>query len=80
VKADLSPGRDVGEFGPLLQEQDQAGALEQVRLGGPAAGQQPNLDEEVSGEAGLVERGGAGQEICPLEIGRVNPMNRLPSP
>src|SRR4051812_16142704 len=32
VKADLSPGRDVGEVGLLVQEQDQPGALEQVRL------------------------------------------------
>ena len=33
--------------------------------------------KEVSGEAGLVVRGGAGQEICPPGIGCVNPMNRF---
>jgi hypothetical protein len=63
-----------------VQEQDHPGVLEQVRLDGPAAGQQPSLDEEVSGEAVLEERGGAGQEIGPPGIGRVNPMDRFPSP
>jgi hypothetical protein len=58
VKADVQGGGDVGELGLLVQEQGQAGALEQVRLGGAAARQQPSLDDELSGEVGPVQRRG----------------------
>lgn len=61
MKADLRGSGDVGEIGPSVQEQYQAGALEEVGLGGAAAREQAGLDEEGAWEVGLVNWGWSRQ-------------------
>jgi hypothetical protein len=80
VKADLGAGGDVGDVGLLVHEDDQVRPLTQVSRCGATAGEQPRLDEELDGETGLVEGGGAGQGTCPPQTGCESPMNRFPSP
>lgn len=65
MQVEATSGLDVGEGGLVVQEQDQFGTLPQVRRGGPPRRQQPSPDDELGGEAGLVMRGGARQDICP---------------
>jgi hypothetical protein len=56
VEADLGSGLDVGEFGLVVQQQGQLGALPQVGRRGAAALERPGSDEELAGEAGLIQR------------------------
>lgn len=63
MEADLGAGLDVGEFGLVVQKQDQAGALKQVSLGGSLPRQEASLDDELGGEIGLVKRGWTRQGV-----------------
>jgi len=76
MKADLG-SLDVGEVGLEVQQQDQAGSLEQVRRCRAALRQQPNLDDELGWEARLVQRRGAGQGVFPWMAGREVAMDHV---
>jgi hypothetical protein len=65
MQADLGTRLDVGEVGLEVQQQGQVGPLAQVGGGSAPTGQEASLDEEVAGEAGLVQRQGAGQGCGP---------------
>jgi hypothetical protein len=56
MKTDLGGSLDVGEFGLIVQEQGQGGALPQVCRRGAAALEQSCLHEELAGKARPVER------------------------
>jgi hypothetical protein len=56
MKADPRGGSDSGEVGLQVQQQSQVGPLTQVGWRSAAGQQEANLDDEIDGEAGLVER------------------------
>src|SRR5262249_60098805 len=69
VKIDLSGGLDIGECGVLVQEQDQAGALPQVRGGGASRRESSRLGEELLGEGRERVRGRPRHETAPGATG-----------
>jgi hypothetical protein len=77
VKA--SGGGRMGERRRFVEEQDQVGALAEVRGRRPSAGEAPGLAEELVREGRAMNRRGAGHEMTPREMGQMGANDRIPS-
>src|SRR5947209_10249330 len=69
VKIDPSSGCHVGKRGCFMQEQDQTGALAEVKGGGAGLHQTPGLCQKLSGEDGAVARRGSRHQTTPRATG-----------
>ena len=70
MKIETSSGRHVGERGDVVQEQDQACTLPEVRRRGASVDEASGLGEELVREGRAMKRRRARHETTPRAIGR----------
>src|SRR3954454_8266789 len=69
VQVDPSSSFHVGQCGCFMQEQDQTGALAEVRGGGAGLHLAPSLCQELSGEERAIARQGSRHQTTPKASG-----------
>jgi hypothetical protein len=71
MEIEMSGGGPVGEGGGFVEEQDQTGALPEVRRGGASAAEAAGLGEEFLGEGRAMQGRGSGHGVTPSGIGQM---------
>ena len=79
MQVETSGGRRIGERRVLVEEQDQVGALPQMRRRRAGGGESPGLSEESVREGRAMERRRAGHETIPRGMGQVEFSASIPS-
>ena len=79
MQVETSGGRRIGERRVLVEEQDQMGALPEVRGRRASAGESPGSGEELLREGRAMERRRAGHETIPRGMGQVEFSASIPS-
>jgi len=71
-------GRRIGERRVLVEEQDQVGALPEVRRRRAGAGEPPGVSDELLREGRAMDRRRAGHEMTPRGMGRMESCAGIP--
>jgi hypothetical protein len=79
MQVEASSGGHIGERRGFVEEQDQVGALPEVRRGLASAGEASGLGEELVREGRAMKRRGAGHETTPRGIGWRDLRDDIPS-
>jgi hypothetical protein len=71
VEIDPGGGSGIGKRGGRMEEQDQSGALAEVRRGGPGEYQASGLGQEILGEDGAMTRQRSRHQTTPKATGQL---------